>query len=79
MHVLRADLDALRSAERFHHFRNRGKRRNNDDLDVSDITKIEKQGLNETLGFSLRTAVRTIRSRPAVCSVRTVRPEAVMA
>ena len=48
MHVLGADLDVLRFAERFHHFRNRGERRHNDHVDIGNVAKLKKQRLDKS-------------------------------
>ena len=41
VHVLRADFDVLSTAKRLHHFRDRGKRRHNDNFDISHIANFE--------------------------------------
>src|SRR5256714_3520636 len=43
VHVLRADVDVLSIAKRLHPFRDRGKRRHNDNFDVSHIANLEQQ------------------------------------
>ncbi len=48
MHVLRADLDVLRFAERFRHFRNRGERRHDDHLDISNVAELKKQRFDKS-------------------------------
>jgi hypothetical protein len=54
VHVLSADLDILGFAERFRHFCNSGKRRDDDDIHLSDVADVEKEGMNELgrLGLS---------------------------
>ena len=54
MHVLRADLDVLRFAERLHHLRNRGERWQDHYFDIDDVAQIEQQRLNKSRRLGLR-------------------------
>src|SRR6266702_5191724 len=47
MHVLRADLDVLRFAERFRYLCDRREGRNDHDFDIGDIAQIKKQRLDK--------------------------------
>src|SRR6266513_5591677 len=47
MHVLRADLDVLRFAERFRYLYDRREGRNDHDFDIGDIAQIKKQRLDK--------------------------------
>ena len=54
MHVLRADFDVLRFAERFVHFRDRGERRQDHDFHLGQIADLKKQRPDERGGLGLR-------------------------
>ena len=53
MHVLRADLDVLRFAERFRHFRNRRERRHDDHFDIGNVAELKKQRLDKSRRLGL--------------------------
>src|SRR5207302_9490117 len=61
MHVLGADFDALRRAERFHHFRDGGEWRNNDNFDIGAVADLQQERLHETRRFGLRHVHLPIR------------------
>src|SRR5262249_7272955 len=61
MHVLRSHFDALRCSQRFHHLRDRGEWRDDHNLHIGNIPKIEQQRLNKTLRLRLRHVHLPIR------------------
>src|SRR4029077_17013733 len=54
IHILRADLDILRSAQPFTHLCNRGERRNDDHFDIGNLAHVPKERFHEPRGLALR-------------------------